>query len=87
MFVSSFAGFSDVRRFVDGERVFLTLSNIDLNELLVSISIISIGDDDDINSWCVRCGNIDSWSVGTRVSEVGRLKSRLNANNGRAVRK
>jgi hypothetical protein len=50
MFVSSFAGFSDVRRFVDGERVFLTLSNIDLNELLVSISIISIGDDDDINS-------------------------------------
>jgi len=43
-------GFSDVRRFVDGDRVFLTLSNIVLNEPLVSISIISSGDDDDVDS-------------------------------------
>jgi hypothetical protein len=53
----------------------------------VSISIISSGDDDDVDSLRVRCVDKNSESVGARVSDVGRLKSRLNANNGRAKRK
>jgi len=44
---------SDVRRLVDGENVFLTLSNIVLNESFVSISIISNGVDADKISSCV----------------------------------
>jgi hypothetical protein len=71
----------------DGERVFLTLSNIDLKEPLASISMISSGDDDDEDSCRVRDVERVSCSVGTRISEVGRLKSRLNANNGLAKNK
>jgi hypothetical protein len=53
-FVSTLFGFSDVRRFVEGERVFLNLSNMDLNEPLASTSMISSGDDEDEDSCCVR---------------------------------
>jgi hypothetical protein len=49
--------------------------------------MISSGDDEDEDSCCVRGVDNVSWSVGTRVSDVGRLKSRLNANNGRAKKK
>jgi hypothetical protein len=84
IFVSSIE-ISDVRLFVDGENVFLTLSNIALNESFVSISITSSDVDADTDSSCVRNdGEIDSWSDGVWVVDDGRLRSRFNASNGRA---
>ncbi len=73
----------------DDKTLFLILSNIVFFGWFVSISIISIGDDDDTNSWCVAndvcCdGETDSWSNEVRVVDDGRLRSRFNAINGRA---
>jgi len=88
-FFSSIKKSSDVRRLVDGEKVFLTLSNIVLNEPLFSISIISSGVDANIDSWCIindvfSNGKTDSWSGEVRVVDDDRLRSRFNASNGRA---
>jgi hypothetical protein len=49
-FASSIEKSSDVRRVIDGDKVFLTLSNIFLNDALVSISITSSGVEGDIDS-------------------------------------
>ena len=55
-----------------------------LNEPVESMSITSSGDDEEFDSCRVRYDATGSSSAGRRASEVGRLRSRLNASNGRA---